>query len=169
MIKAILIGIFAIASIIPFAVELQNEEEILKSESFLTSTCEERAKEFTQSPSLFNVLDTSLLTNTISRSEEAEALESASKYIFEDGIPETLTRHVAFVEVEERAGKNRYQCSFVVDGDRWLFFYRMTSAREQNGSIDINSFQIYRLNQRLINTSSVKFSDKLEYLFGKYL
>jgi len=169
MIKALLVALFFIAGMIPLAVELQDEEEILRSESFLTSTCEERAKTFTQSSSVFKVLDTSLLTDTISRSEEAEALESASKYIFEDGIPETLTRHVATVEVAERAGRIRYHCSFAVDGDRWLFFYRMTGAREHNGSIDINNFQIYRLCARLVNTSSVEFSDKLEYLVGKFL
>ena len=44
MIKALLVALFFIAGMIPLAVELQDEEEILSSESFLISTCEERAE-----------------------------------------------------------------------------------------------------------------------------
>ena len=168
MIKIVATVLLALATLL-FAIEIQDEEEILTSESFLTSTCADRAKKLAQSPPPFDVLETSMLTQKISRSEEADSLDSASEYIFTDGVPETLTEHVAFVEVAERARRIRYQCSFIVDGERRLFFHRMTSIGEENGTTNIDSFQIYRLNARLVNTSSVEFSDKLEYLFRKYL
>ncbi|MEX0450504.1 hypothetical protein V6X62_01570 [Spiribacter sp. 218] len=165
----VLTPILFLVVLAPFAVGLQDEQDVLLSDRFLTDYCAGKARQFSESPSLFNVRDRSMAAEELA-SDEIKEVFGSEDYIFEKGTPSSAEQYIAFVETEERQGRRSYQCYFIRNDKSSLFFYQIAEVRTSsiyNVNTPQGTLRYPHLKASffgLLNKSSVTFANKAAFV-----